>query len=234
MNTLSRTSSGFFYDRTGLDMHDAGPYISGKAKPQMNGIDIIILIVLGIFIVKGLFRGLIIEAMTLLGLLFGYIIALRQMGQMAAWIERILPLSSLFSGMLGFLVVFIIVVVAFRLIAEILQRIVKWSAIKWLDRLAGVLFGLIKGALIVSLLAHLVSIVPLSRPMREEQERSFLFEPMKAVAPAVFNFLKWSLPKTGDFYDEIKEGIPQKSDDAMDIISEQSYSLGNEVKEKDE
>src|SRR4030042_2748754 len=113
----------------------------------MNGIDIIILIVLGIFIVKGLFRGLIIEAMTLLGLLFGYIIALRQMGQMSAWIERILPRSSLFSGMLGFLVVFIIVVVAFRLIAEILQRIVKWSAIKWLDRLAGGVFWFLQRGL---------------------------------------------------------------------------------------
>ncbi|MFH1943906.1 MAG: CvpA family protein [bacterium] len=182
----------------------------------MNGIDITILVVVGFFGIKGLFRGLVIEIFTLVGLLVGYVVALREMGDLAGFLERVLHIPELIANALGFLLIFILITLLFRWIAGGLKRFLKWTFIGWLDRGSGLLFGLFKGTLITSLLLLLISLVPLPSSLKEEEDNSLLYQPVYSVAPAVFNFLKDVFPRTKDFYDELKEGFSEKSRDFID------------------
>lgn len=199
----------------------------------MNGIDLIILVIIGFFCVKGLFRGLIIEVFTLLGLVVGYVIALREVGTAAGWFEKMFHLPDIVSSTLGFLLIFVLISLLFRLIAGIIRRFMRWTFIGWLDRGSGFLFGLFKGALVTSLLLLLFSLLPLSPEMRHMEDQSFLFKPVRSVAPAVFNFLKHAFPRTKDFYEEVKDGFSEKSDKMIDQIKAKGMeSVQKEVEKR--
>jgi len=186
----------------------------------MNSIDIILLVIVGFFCIKGLFRGMIIEVFTLVGMLVGYVIAVREMGTLAVWLGRSFHLPELVSSTLSFFVIFILILLLFRWIASGLRHFMRWTFIGWLDKGGGMVFGIFKGTLIASLLLLLITLIPRPREIREEEEESLLYQPVRSVAPAVFNFLKHTFPKTKDFYEEVKEGFSEKSMDVIDQMKE--------------
>ena len=198
----------------------------------MNSIDIIILVILGIFCLKGFFRGIIVEVLTLVGLVVAYVIALREMSTVAGWIERVVHLPSLISTALGFFMIFLLIVLFFRWVAGAVRRITQWIFLGWIDRGGGMLFGIFKGALIVSLLILLISLVTFSKELEREQKNSLLFKPVSVVAPAVFTFIKHVFPRTKDYYEEVKEGLSNSSKEIVDrLYSRESESLLKELED---
>ncbi len=199
----------------------------------MNSIDIIILILLGFFCIKGFFRGFIMEIFTLVGLLLAYVIALREMNSLASLIDSLFHLPPLIANVLSFTFIFLLVVLLCRLLAGALRKLTRWTFLGWIDRGGGIMFGLFKGALVASLLALLVSLVPISDELEREKSDSFLFRPVRSVAPAVFNFIKHTFPKTKDFYDEVSEGLSGKSKEMVDkILSKRIDSLQQNFKDR--
>ena len=75
----------------------------------MNWIDVVILVFLGFFIIKGWFRGVLIESITLIGLILAYFTGMNMMGMVADQISHILSLPQFVRSVLGFLIVFIII-----------------------------------------------------------------------------------------------------------------------------
>ena len=95
------------------------------------------------------------------------------------------------------------------------------------------IFGLFKGILVASLLALLISLVSFSPEMKREENNSLLFKPVRSVAPAVFNLIKKTIPQTKDFYDEIKEGLPNASKQVVDkAFSKPLESFQKELKNR--
>jgi membrane protein required for colicin V production len=197
----------------------------------MNFFDIILIIILSIFILKGLFRGIIIEGMTLAGLVVAYIIALREMSSVASLISKNVNLPSLFSSPLGFILIFLTVFIFFRVIAEFLRRFIRKTPIVWIDRSGGMLFGLVKGAFIASLLTIVISFVPLKKSMQIEKQNSVLFEPIRSVAPKVFDLIKKGFPNAKTFSEEVNESLAVKSQKIVsDLIKKQIDSIQKELK----
>ena len=94
-------------------------------------------------------------------------------------------------------------------------------------------FGLFKGTLMASLLLLLFSVIPLPQEIRREEEKSLLYQPVRSVAPAVFNFLKHLLPQTKDFYEEVKEGFSLKSKELIDqVIEKEIESLEKDLEDR--
>jgi len=198
----------------------------------MGIIDITILIIIGFFCAKGFFKGIFIEVLTLGGLLVGYIIAIREMSTVSAFLEKIVSLSPLVRTSLSFLIIQIAVIVVFRIIAGILRRFTRWAFIGWLDRGGGVLFGFIKGAFIASLIMLLISLIP-SEVFEKERKQSFLYNPVKSVSPAVFNFLMKAAPQAKDFYTELREGYDKTKENLTNqVIYNQLENMQEELKER--
>lgn len=197
----------------------------------MNTIDTCILIVLGIFGVKGFIRGIVIEIFTLIGMVIAYIIAIREMSFFSNLLVSKLHLPDILASSIAFLVLFIGIVFIIRWLASALKLFARWTFIGWLDSLGGVLFGLFKGALIASLVLLLFSLLPLSAEIQKQQKASLLFKPVRSVAPFVFNTIKRVIPHSKDFYEELKESVKKKTKETTDqIVSDKLDSLKTDVK----
>ena len=114
-----------------------------------------------------------------------------------------------------------------------LRKLTRWTLIGWVDKGGGILFGLFKGAFVASLLALLISLIPFPEGVKNEEENALLFRPVRSVAPAVFNFVKHTFPKTKDFYDEVKEGFSSASKTVVDqVLSKRLESIQKEVADR--
>jgi membrane protein required for colicin V production len=199
----------------------------------MSVFDIIILVIIGVFCVKGLIRGLILEILTLAGLLVGYWVALKEMSVGAAWLTEILQIPDWIANTMSFILIFLVIVIVFRILAGAIRKLIKWTLLGWLDKGGGILIGLFKGALIASLAMLLVSVIPLPEKTEKQKEKSFLYKPVSEVAPAVFNIIKVAFPKTKDFYEEIKEGFTDTAEEAVgDALKNEIKKLQKEAEDR--
>lgn len=187
----------------------------------MNLFDITLILVLAFFVIKGLIRGIILEVFTLAGMIVAYVVALRQVEWAAAFFARLTEMPAFVATSLGFSAIFIAVIIAFRIVAVILHKIVKKTPVNALNRSGGVFIGLLKGLLIASLVAHLIALVPLEEgEFAKERKSSWLLKPSQAVAPFLFNVLKKAVPKTKSFSDELQEGVNNAMKEAKTNIIE--------------
>jgi len=174
----------------------------------MNLFDIVLILIVVFFVIKGLIRGIILEVFTLVGMVVAYVLALRQVEWAAAFIAKLMEMPPFAATALGFLSIFIGVIVAFRIIAVVLHKLVKKTPVNTLNRGGGVFIGMLKGVLMASLTAHLIMMIPVEKgDFAEEREASWLLKPSKSVAPFLFNIIKKAVPKTKTFSDELQEGV---------------------------
>jgi len=199
----------------------------------MNSLDLIILCVIGFFAVRGGFKGIIVELFTLAALVLGYVAATREMSLVAAGLKRYLHVPDMLSNVLGFAIIFTIVVVLLRFAGLAMKKFAQWSFLGWVDRMGGILFGTFKGSLVVSLLLLLVSLLPLGETVTREQEVSKLFKPVRSVAPWVYDRVKVLVPGAKDFYAEVKEGFEDQSKQVIDnMVKDKIESIEKEVEKR--
>jgi len=173
----------------------------------MNYIDYTILAVIAFFAIRGLFRGLLNEVFGLVGILLSVLLATKMMSDAANWLDQFVDIPPALSTILGFILVFAAVQLAIQFLNHVLQKIVKLTFLSAIDKLAGGLFGLLKGAMIISLLTMLVALLPMSENLIPGQTRSKLLEPLRGFAPSVFNLLAEIVPNSKTFYGEVKESF---------------------------
>lgn len=113
--------------------------------------DLIVIIVIGILGFAGLRRGLIEEALKLIGIILASALAIRFYGLGVALIRDMFNISEGVQTVVGFVIVFLIVYLSIQLLSSILKRIVSTLNLVWLDRLSGFAFGAAKGILIMSI-----------------------------------------------------------------------------------
>jgi membrane protein required for colicin V production len=117
----------------------------------MNWVDGIILGIVGVSLLAGLARGAVRTVLSIAGVAIGFVVATRESGAVGMVFARWMPESA--AAVAGFLFVFLGISLAFALVGWLLRRVLTTLALSWLDRLAGGLLGLARGAVIVGVLA---------------------------------------------------------------------------------
>lgn len=153
----------------------------------MNPFDIVIIAVTAFCLVRGLFRGLIREASSIIGVLGGFYGAYTYYPQIAGALARWVGDLS-YLNILAFLIIFCTVLVAVGLIGALIRYLLNIAFLGWIDRFFGGLFGLVKGGMIVSvLLIALTAFLPEGAPLiRESRLAGYVAELSKimvTVAP---------------------------------------------------
>ena len=118
----------------------------------MNYLDIAILAVLGAFLLKGAWRGLLRECCSVAGLLVGGFLALschESLGQLLAESFRF---PKTLAWIAAFLALFLISVIFFGVLGFLLSKFVKLLFLGGFNHVAGGVFGLGEGALLVAIL----------------------------------------------------------------------------------
>jgi membrane protein required for colicin V production len=153
----------------------------------MNIFDILILVFLGAFVLKGLLRGLMKELCTLVGLIAGALLALNFRQPLAESMVSSFSLPEQLCGVLAFLVIFLLTMLVFSLFGMVLSRYVKLMYIGGLNRVAGGLFGLLQGIIIVSLLVFALTLRPLPVGLDGHLEVSNLAPPFIHLGEQVYS-----------------------------------------------
>lgn len=173
----------------------------------MNQIDLLILIFIGFFLMKGLFRGFFHEVFGLVGLMVALIFATKYSSEVAAMVNKILRISSNMAAILGFILIFFGIVLFFQVVIHFFQKIFQYTMLGWLEKLAGGTVGFVKGATVASLMLIFLSSLPFSGKLFSEKEHSIFYQPMVGFAPKVFNFVMEAVPGSKSFYSELKESV---------------------------
>ena len=110
---------------------------------------------IGIILISTIFalrKGLMRELISLAALVAGFFLAAFYYPA-AARLFQDLTRTEAVANLIGFLVIFLSVILAGALAAFLVNRIIKMAAIQWVDRLLGAIFGFLRGAAIASILA---------------------------------------------------------------------------------
>jgi membrane protein required for colicin V production len=116
----------------------------------MNIADWIILIVILLSIMGAIKDGFFHELISLAGVVVGYLLAVWNYPRGAALWSRFLH-SRGAAEMAGFLTIFLAVVLVAAVVAALVRRALREVGLSWFDRLLGIPFGLIRGALVVAI-----------------------------------------------------------------------------------
>jgi membrane protein required for colicin V production len=155
---------------------------------KMNWIDAAIVIILGISVVKGFINGLVKEVASLAALILGIWGAIKFSSFTAAKLYDYFDMNGQYVGIIAFLVTFGIIVVFIHFIGIIADKIVDAVALGFLNRILGIVFGLLKSVLIMSVFFVILNSIDARRSFLPHQriEESIFYNPISDIAPAIF------------------------------------------------
>ena len=166
----------------------------------MNWIDPIVLVILFLFGLRGYFKGLFRETLSLGGLVVGFMVAVRYDEQVAALTGFYWDVSPLILKAAAFVAIFFVVYFLFAVVGWLLHRAAKMLFLQTLNRLGGIAVGLGKGAAITALVILFVtSSAWLPRSTKEHLEYSYLGPPLSQLAEGMIRVGREKLfPKEAD------------------------------------
>jgi membrane protein required for colicin V production len=155
----------------------------------MNYVDIILLIPLLYGAFCGVSRGLIIEVTTLLALALGVYLSLRWSASLEGLLRDYLTVPGAYSYYVAFAVVFLLVVIAIHLLGKLLTKFVSMIALGLPNRLLGLLFGILKMAIVTSALLFLFNFIDQRYELVSPavKEGSLLYGPLVRLANGVYS-----------------------------------------------
>ena len=121
----------------------------------MSAADIIIIIVIAFFAIKGLICGLIKEAAGIAAILVGLFLAVNFSGWLSDWILEKGWFAPKYLEIISFTIIFLGVILLVILMSKLLDKFADTISLNWLNKLAGFVFGGCKGALIVAGVCYL-------------------------------------------------------------------------------
>ena len=144
---------------------------------KMNFLDIIIALPLGYLIYKGYSRGLIFEVASLIGIIFGSMLAVR----LSNWFAEMIGLNGNSALLISFFVIFVSVLLLAILLGKLVERFVKLVNVGFINNAAGALLGMCKGVCIVGVLLYFFAIVDIEERVltRKSKQSSMLYQPVE-------------------------------------------------------
>lgn len=145
----------------------------------MNLVDILIWLILAGFVYKGFSRGLVRQICSLAGFLLGGWAAIRYHLYLADASRHLIHLPHYLATILSFLFIFLLTGLLFYLLGHILTMMFRVMLLGGLNRLGGVLLGVLEGAFIVCMALYIGTSKPVPDKFKGYMLRS------KSAAPFI-------------------------------------------------
>ena len=162
----------------------------------MNYIDLVFSLILIIAAIQGFRKGFIIELASLAALILGIWGGIKFSDFTAGFITKHTGYQSEHLTTIAFLVTFIVIIILVHMMGKMLDNVVKAIFLGFLNRLAGIIFGVLKAAVILSILLLLFDSIDENvhiLPAKQKSE-SKIYTPMKQLVPTLFPFIKlWTV-----------------------------------------
>ncbi len=158
---------------------------------QLGWVDLALLAVFGLSVLVGLWRGFVFEIVSLLGWLVAFIIA----NSAGPFLADLIPLGNVSDQArlwIAYIAVFVLVLLSCTMLARMLRALIAATPLSFVDHLLGGLFGVVRGALVLVVVATLVTLSPYatSTPWKSSHGALWLglaLEGLKPVLPQSLN-----------------------------------------------
>jgi membrane protein required for colicin V production len=135
----------------------------------MTPADWLIVLVIVLNVVLAAMHGFFAEALSMAGLVVGYVVAAWQYLRLAGWMLSFLK-SELLAEIFAFLIIFFAILAVFSVAARIARRLMKEVGLSGFDRFMGALLGVVKGALAVAVvLMGMTAFTPTSSMLEKSE-----------------------------------------------------------------
>ncbi len=135
----------------------------------MTAADWVIVVVVVLNVISAAIQGFFSEALSLAGLVVGYIVAAWQYQRLAAWLMSFLK-SEWLADIFGFLIIFFAVLILFGIAGRIARKLMKAAGLSGFDRFLGALLGVLKGGLVVAVvLMGMTAFTPTSNMLEKSE-----------------------------------------------------------------
>lgn len=115
----------------------------------MNLLDFLLIVILGYCLVRGIFRGLIKELSSIVGVMGGFYAAYtyypKVAKHLASWVA-----NPGYQSIISFLIIFCLVFLAVGFAGVVIKYLMNIAFLGWTDRICGAIFGTVKGLLITT------------------------------------------------------------------------------------
>ena len=138
--------------------------------------------------VTGFINGLVKEVASLAALVLGIWGAIRFSSFTAAKMYDYFDMTGNYVGIISFIVTFAVIAIGIHFAGLIVDKLLKAVALGFVIRLLGILFGLIKSVLILSVIFVVLNAIDARRPFLpgDKINESMLYNPIADIAPALF------------------------------------------------
>lgn len=165
----------------------------------MNALDFLVLLPLGLFLIRGWMKGLLLEVVTLLALIVGVIGSLKFAHEFVGLLPPDWQESTLFKFAL-YVVVFIGIYLLVVLVGKVLEHVLKVVQLNFINRLLGSLLGLAKALFLLSCFFWLLNLVDALPAETKAESVSYPF--FLTFAPGI---IEWVTTHSGLFWQLVEE-----------------------------
>ncbi|MBN1821068.1 MAG: CvpA family protein [Prolixibacteraceae bacterium] len=158
----------------------------------MNYINIILFVLLLFAAISGFKKGLVSELASLAALILGIWGAFEFSDITADFLVENFNWHWDHLNVASLIITFVVIVILVHIVGSVVDKVIEAAMLGFLNRLAGIIFGVLKSALILSVLLVVldridrdVSILP-----ENKKAESKLYQPIRNFAPAIFPFIE--------------------------------------------
>lgn len=158
----------------------------------MNVLDIILLLCFVPAIIGGLRRGFIAQVVAIISIILGIWLSFKFSAVLSGWLGQWIEAGEQMLHVISFAVILILAILALAAVGKLIEATVKIILLGWLNRLLGLIFALLKYALIIGLLLMLFNSLNGQFHLVNQKvlDSSLLYGPLLNMANSVFPYLK--------------------------------------------
>ncbi len=177
-------------------------------------LDLVFLVLLVLAIIKGYQRGLIVGVFSFIAIIIALAAAMKLSLIAAGYIGEAVNMSSRWLPLVSFAIVFILVVLLIRVVANLIQKTVELSMLGWLNKLGGIIFYLAIYILVYSVVLFYAEQVKLIQDAAIQNSVTYTFvqpwgpEVIEGFA-SVVSIFKGMFNELELFFDGVAKKIPQ-------------------------
>ncbi len=157
----------------------------------MNYIDIILGLLLIFSAIGGFRNGLIAELASLAALILGVWGAIEFSDVTSEFLVENFHFKTEHLNIISFVVTFVVIVILVHIVGNVVNKLIDTVMLGFVNRLAGLVFGILKSALILSVILVIFDKIDndIEILSSEAKSESRLYEPIRSFAPSIFPFL---------------------------------------------
>jgi len=193
----------------------------------MNWLDIIIIAGLIAGIVLGFRRGFIREAMGLLGLIVGVIIAVNYVDWASAKFLTHMRVSPHIISFFSFILLFTAVFLGFKILGFLFYRVGSLTALGKLDKVGGGIFGFLQAWILTGFVLLILLFFPLPQSILNATDNSFFAPIMRGTIPMIYEESTIIHPQRSSFISQISKALKSEKPSAE---KESTYHFGAAAK----